>query len=57
MDFVRVHLGKCRNEFIFPKVIYTDGKDEYKMYLECPIENDVVKVRNYRIEKGNEIGF
>ena len=57
MEFKRAYITYYGNQKLNALVIYTDGKDEYNIYLYCNIFNNTLQLYKYQITKGAVVGF
>ena len=57
MDFRRINITSYSNSKLNVVAVYTDGKDEYNVYLICRVLENKIYLDNYRIAKGNVVGF
>lgn len=57
MEYKRAYLNFYKNEKMGAFVVYSDGRDEYNVFLSCLVDEDNIKVQNYRINKGATVGF
>lgn len=59
MQYRRTNINFFGDDAIRAQVVYTDGRDEYEVYLCCTIiENgNVIRVDKYSISKGAVVGF
>lgn len=57
MNFVRVNIYNYSKPKLNAFAIYSDNKDEYKLYLKCNVENEKITVEKYNIAKGEVLGF
>lgn len=57
MEFRRTHIAYYRESKLGGIVVYTDGKDEYDMHINCNILEESIRVEKYQINKGAVVGF
>lgn len=57
MDFRRINITSYSNSKLNVVAVYTDGKDEYNVYLICSVLENKIYLDKYRIAKGNVVGF
>lgn len=57
MQYIRTDILGANNKMINSLNIYSDGKDEYNVYLYCNLEENKIIVNRYLIVKGAMIGF
>ena len=57
MQFKRVNIMSYTNSKLNALAVYTDGRDEYNIYLMCDVINNKIRLDKYRINKGEVIGF
>jgi len=57
MEYQRTNILGYTGAKINTLNIYTDGKDEYNVYLYCTIADNKIQVDRYLISKGVAVGF
>ena len=59
MQFVRVNITQYNSNTkkLVGNVVYTDNRDEYNVFLICNVMGEKIKLENYRINKGEELGL
>lgn len=57
MEFRRANISYYKNPKLNAVVVFTDNKDEYNIYLICSILGNKIQLDDYRISKGEVVGF
>ena len=57
MEFRRTNISYYKDSKLGGIVVYTDGKDEYNMHINCNIIGESIRVEKYQINKGAVVGF
>lgn len=57
MEFKKLNISSYGNSRLSCVSVYTDNRDEYKIYLYCSIQGDRIQLDRYQIEKGAIVGF
>ena len=57
MEYRRTHIAYYRDSKLGAMVIFTDGKDEYNVHINCNILEEELRVEKYQINRGAVVGF
>lgn len=57
MTYKTINIIYYKNQKLTATALYTDNKDDYKLYLYCDIVENKINVNTYQIEKGAVVGF
>ena len=56
MQFLRVNVLNYVNGIVYAVTMYTDGRDEYKLFMTCNINPNGLYVDSYSTAKGDVVG-
>lgn len=57
MEYRRTNINYYKDSIFSAIVVYTDGKDEYNVNLQCSISGDKIQINKYQIARGAVVGF